>query len=163
MAKTALLFSLMLIFVGCERPTKVQLKSADGLEFKITGHGSVGQLTIFGSRYREEATSPSDQRFVIWMIEPVNGYLAGPPINRLHTVTYGKVPNGYRQIIPANDTAPEPLLQERPYLLRVSTVGATGFGSWFVMKSGTFEFVKLKGPCFQDDLRGQPKRVPCQD
>ena len=153
---------LLLMLIGCERPTNVRLESANGIVFAITGDGSVGQLTVFSPRHREEASSPSDQRFAIWMIEPVNGYLNGPRIAQLESVKYGSVPIGYRQVIPADWHSPEPLLPGKTYLLTISTVGATGFGRWFAVKDRGAEFVNLSGPCFQDN-RGQWKRVNCSD
>lgn len=158
--KRVLPMVMLLVLAGCERPTKVRLESGNALVFGITGDGSVGQLTVFGPRYRDEASSPSDQRFAIWKIEPVNGYLNGPRIGQLKSVKYGSVPIGYKQVIPADGHSPEPLLPGNTYLLAISTVGATGFGEWFAVKDRGAEFVNLSGPCFQDD-RGQWKRVNC--
>jgi hypothetical protein len=157
---SVLVVVVLSVLIGCERPTRVRLDYGDGLVFKITGDGSVGQLTVFSPRYRDEATSPFDQRFVIWKIEPVKGYLNGPRIAELKNVKYGSVPAGYKQIIPTDGHSPEPLSPGNTYLLSISTLGATGFGEWFVVKDRGSEFINLRGPCFQDD-HGQWKRVDC--
>lgn len=153
---------ILLLLIGCERPTAVRLEHANGLLFDITGDGSVGELTVFGPRHLHEANSPSDERFVLWRIEPLNGYLNGRRISQLKNVRYGSVPTGYKQVIPADGHPPEPLASGSSYLLLISTVGATGFGSWFTVANDGAQFVNLKGPCFHDD-HGRWTRVKCSD
>jgi hypothetical protein len=160
--KRLLALFILLVLMGCERPTAVRLEYANGLFFDITGDGSVGQLTVFGPRHRDEASSPSDERFVFWRIEPINGYLNGPRISQLKKVKYGSVPVGYKQVIPADARSPEPLISGNSYLLLISTVGATGFGKWFTVANDRVQFVNLTGPCFHDD-HGRWTRVNCTD
>jgi len=160
MRKQIILVVAVIGLTSCERPTKVSFETTDGITFRMSGGGSLGQLVVYGPEYIEKATSPSDRSFALWLLEPTAGYLHGAPISSIGQVKYGSVPEGYKQLIP-DGKPPEPLTPGLTYYLVISSVDATGASGFFQIRGGRAEFVHVPHPCFGLDSAGKWKRVKC--
>jgi hypothetical protein len=77
------------------RETEVAME-AKPLRFVLSGSGALSLMTI---------SAPHEQK--VWRIEAEN--LWGRHVEELHSVTYGVVPIGYKQTVPAEGKAPPPL------------------------------------------------------
>src|SRR5690242_18848783 len=88
--------SFLLIFTGCrEKPTVVSV--AHGPSFSFSGSGKLATFTVYApSTGRKIAYPDADVASAIWQITAAQGYFQGVPVKELR-LTYGKVPDGYRQ------------------------------------------------------------------
>src|SRR5437870_13159035 len=77
---------------ACERRTEVKLDGGNPPTFVMSGSGRLVSLTIFNGEDKP-----------IWKIEKTETLEA---VEKLHRITYGVVPNGYKQVEPDNGNLP---------------------------------------------------------
>ena len=70
---------------------------------------------------------------VLWQVDPYGG---GVWIADLKLVTYGQVPDGFHQTIPANDAPAPELVEGKTYSLYAPTYSANGGGVRFIIRAG---------------------------
>src|SRR5213593_2446520 len=101
--KKMMLFLLagLLLLPACERRTAVALEGGSVPKFHLSGSGRLGEALIFDPAEEAIAKSdPFDKTHAIWDIVPqAGGENAAVPVQDL-TVTYGVVPQGYKQVKP---------------------------------------------------------------
>jgi hypothetical protein len=160
--KNLRLFALLLIvglFAGCERSTHVRVEGGATPVFAISGSGNLASFVVYSPDFAEKAESPWDENFALWKIKPIGGYLNATPVGKLEQITYGVVPDGYRQIKPQVGSAP-PLTEGQKYFYDVETTNAPGTAGFLEIRN--FQAVPTDGPhaCFG---RNDKKwiRVPC--
>src|ERR1043165_2735880 len=110
---------------------------------------SSGTLVAFWSNVNEKlchvvrSRCPEKQReaegedaFLYWVI--VNREDEDQNVERLGPVTYGKVPQGYKQVYPERGEAPQ-LVEGERYNIRIATNNANGVDKFFVIRNGKVE------------------------
>ncbi|SRR5712692_2651370 len=156
------LFALLLtgwLFAGCERLTHVRVEGGATPVFVFSGSGNLASFVVYSPAFAEKAESPWDENFALWKIKPIGGHLNGTPVERLERITYGVVPDGYRQVKPEDGSAP-PLTEGQKYFYDVETTNAPGAAGFVEIKNS--RAVPTEGPhtCFG----GKDEkwiRVPC--
>ena len=122
---------LPLCGVGCEVATRVSTDGENPPTFTITGTGAISFLRVV------EAPAPGEgflEAPVIWEIRPLSE-LRGIPASKLPQITYGVVPNGFRQTQPQVGSPPS-LLEGKTYDVWLPTYNANGGGLWFRILGG---------------------------
>jgi hypothetical protein len=156
------LFSLFLsisLIAGCERSTHVRIEGGTTPVFVISGSGRLASFIVYSPDFAEKAQSPWDDSFALWEIKPTEGDLNGTPVGQLERITYGVLPEGYRQVKPQVGSAP-PLTEGQKYFYHVETTGAPWAAGFLEIRNS--QAVPTDGPdvCFG----GKDKkwvRVPC--
>jgi hypothetical protein len=122
---------VLLILASCERATKVTLAGGNPPGFVLSGSGELGDLRIYGPKQREVS---SDLSFVIWEIEPIDGFLNGKLIEDIGSIKYGVVPQGYKQIYPENGATAPALVVGEKYQYWFQTINAPQARSYFEIR-----------------------------
>jgi len=143
-------FSLLLtiwLFAGCERSTHVRVEGGTTPVFVISGSGRLASFVVYSPDFAEKAESPWDENFALWKIKPIGGHLNGTPVGRLERITYGVVPDGYRQVKPQVGSAPA-LTEGQKYSYDIDTTGAPGAAGFVEIRNS--QAVPTDGPhaCF---------------
>jgi len=157
MRKLYFLLAVVALVSGCEKPTSVELGKDRSLVFFVSGSGRLSKLVVYGPE-QEQLGDPEDSTYALWEIVASEG--DGPRVSELHSISYGVVPAGYKQVIPRDDKPPAGLMENRRYFYRLITMNAPHASGYFEVKDG--RPTKVKGPCFE--LRnGSWNRIECPD
>jgi hypothetical protein len=125
-----------LIAVACERDTKLKVTGGNPPVFEMTGSGRLTSIRVRG--HKPQRNVFGEAVFLYWVIES-NGNAQF--VRSLRSVTYGKVPDGYRQKYPESGEAP--VLEEgEHYYVRVVTSSANGDDRYFMILNGKVLFAK---------------------
>jgi hypothetical protein len=155
----ALILSV-LPMLGCERRTIVKFAGGNPPTFVIAGSGSLAVVTIYGPE-REQTQNPFDDTGAIWKIVAEGGYLNGEPVEKLRSITYGIVPQGYNQVIPAGAESPPALVAGKRYSYWFDTTNAPHDAGFFEIKEGKATLVKGPDSCF-DFRDGKWTHINCE-
>jgi hypothetical protein len=137
---------LLSVFVtSCERRTLVKLEGGNPPSFVLAGSGRLDEVFIFAPEQERMASSdPFDDRYGIWNLQPEGeGENAKAFVEDLHSITYGVVPRGYKQVKPKAG-APPPLIPGKRYKYWFVTVNAPWGAGYFEMRDG--KAVAVEGP-----------------
>lgn len=107
-AKSPLKFFLMVILfplalcsvAGCESRTKVEVGENNPLTFKLSGDAYLDWITVYGPTPEKPE---GENLSVLWKIVPNKAMLKAEEVT---SITYGKVPNGFRQEFPESREPP---------------------------------------------------------
>jgi hypothetical protein len=119
---------------SCVRSTKLVIDGGNPPKFGLSGSGSLGTLRIRGPLKQREAEG--EDAFLYWSI--VNKEGQDHWVKRIGPITYGKVPEGYKQEYPESGEAP-PLIEGESYNIRVATADADGVDKFFIIRKGKIE------------------------
>ena len=124
-----LLLVMVLVSTGCERDTKIEMDGKLPPTFKLSGNGQLWWIEFTD-------LSPSDVSVyaperVVWKIKPTGQNTPW----RLPKITYGIVPSGFTQEIPASG-APASLVEEKPYSVSAPTSNANTGSMIFLIRGG---------------------------
>ncbi len=161
-ARNMTLIALLLViclFAGCERSTQVRIEGGTTPVFVISGSGRLASLVVHSPDFAEKAESPWDENFALWKIQPTGGELNGTPVGQLERITYGVLPDGYKQVKPEVGSAPH-LVEGQKYFYEVATTGAPGAAGFLEIRNS--KALPTDGPhtCFGGEGK-MWKRVPC--
>jgi hypothetical protein len=147
-------------FFACEREIPTSVKVSAGPSFSFSGSGRLALFTIYAPRNGERIAYPDpDVASVVWQIKASKGYFEGVHVEGFR-LAYGKVPEGYVQIVPSDSQAALPLPPGAVYAYYAETSGApVAGGTFYVDKQGPAQ-VKLPGPCLTI-VNGRKLRVKC--
>jgi len=109
-----------------------QLKQEYQQEYKITGGRNV--LTVKEQKELEQIRDNKD--YSLWQLDPSRNFR----VSRL-SITYGIVPQGFRQVYPANGKQPEPLIEGKVYNVIPPSNSANYKSAYFMIKNGKAEMV----------------------
>ena len=113
---------------GCEISTSISVEGKAPPVFRLSGTGSIHEFGV-------ARTDTQDPSRILWSIEAERGGVV--EIRRLGPITYGIVPAGFVQKVPAGGARPSPLQDGVRYGAGASTINAWGGdGCYFVMKDG---------------------------
>jgi len=123
--KIVALIVAMIFMTACSRSnqnsTHIDLEGSEKPTFKLQGGGSLGRFVIYGPRQREGEGS---EAFTVWEIVPIDGPLNGKYLWTLHSIKYGVVPGGYKQIYPENNLSPPLIVENEIYRYRAEIISA---------------------------------------
>lgn len=114
---------------ACERDTTISVEGSNPPTFRLSGNGNLAFLAV-----SDDAPNRVEKRSgeILWKIIPQSGK---SNIGQLSPITYGQVPPGFIQEIPAKG-APPPLIAERHYEVAAPTSNAHGDWVFFVIRDG---------------------------
>lgn len=167
----SLIPAVMLVYVfGCHRseiPTSVIV--GNGLSFSFQGNGRLASFTVSaplnGQKIAEGCTAQlfpcAGRATPVWQIQASSGYMNGSNVNNLR-LQYGKIPEGYTQLVPPNSQATPTLGSGVVYAFFAETTGAPGVaGDFYVQPSGAIDVVDISDLC-KRMKNGQWVRVNCE-
>ena len=125
----ALLVVLMPVVSGCDSQTHVTIEGGATPIFMVTGRGNIQVITVSGPDFANPKKPEPDSYYTkpYWEIAPKGEY----DVKRLEEsggLVYGKVPDGFRQVVPENDATPSPLPEDEflTFQLRVANGNSLG-------------------------------------
>lgn len=131
--------AFLVLLVGCEAPEiPTAVKVGPGPSFALTGSGRLASFTIYAPMVGQKVAFPHGEvSSVVWQISSSTGYFKGTRVNGFDLI-YGKVPEGYKQIVPDHPQVPPSLQSGLIYSFFAESTGAgVASGSFYVGKSGT--------------------------
>ena len=137
MISSVSIFAVILILTGCllERDTVVSVEGGNPPTFKLTGSGTQDFLLVREASPDEIADPdrrPHDPEY-LWELRPKG---TNPPADDWPPITYGTVPENFRQYIPSDGGKPKPLEEGKTYLAGGSASGANGGAVYFKIENG---------------------------
>lgn len=145
MTKLVLRLLLLIAITSCEARTVVRLEGGNPPSFVLAGSGRLGEVAIYSPEQEHIAGSDAfDDTYALWQIRPEReGGQAAALVKDLHSITYGVVPRGYRQIKP--QSGPPPALSPgKRYRYWFVTVNAPHAAGYFEIRDG--KAVNVEGP-----------------
>ena len=145
MRKLVSAFLLLIVIMGCERRTAVSLEGGNSPTFVLAGSGRLGEVVIYSPEQEGIAGSnPFDDSYALWRIVPEReGEEGAALIEDIHSIAYGVVPKGYRQLKPKSG-APPSLSAGKRYRYWFVTVNAPHAAGYFEIRDG--KAVSVEGP-----------------
>jgi hypothetical protein len=157
---------------GCnrERPTQVNLAGESTPIFTFSGSGRLTEFSIYvvspsdlvlGRTVESLSTESFFTQPPLWRIENQTDVLRARAVENIGQVTYGVLPQGYKQTIPAAGLMPMPISPGRQYFFECSTVNAPGTRGLFQIIDGKIVRTQVNLPCLQS--RNEKEiTVPCR-
>ena len=135
--KSCLVTLVLALIVSCaptfERRTHVKLEGGERPVFVLSGSGTLGNLVVYGPKQRDIV---GDRSNAMWEILPRKGYLEGRSVEELERITYGIVPQGYKQKYPERSAPPPSLVPGVKYAYWFNTVNAPHARKHFEIRDG---------------------------
>ena len=114
--------------LACEIDTKIELDGKNPPSFSLSGNGQLWFIEV-RDLSPSKISSDAPER-TIWKITT-----GGGSPSSMAKITYGVVPSGFKQEIPANG-APPALGEEKPYSIFANTSNANGDYLMFLIRGG---------------------------
>jgi hypothetical protein len=150
-AVTSLILLSLAMLVGCEIDTKVRVTKDNPPKFTFSGNGILAQMYVSGPYTLDEiklvakigAKTITQEELLkikqtmgesrtLWQIDPGTGKY----VSDLPTITYGELPDGFKQVYPKNNINPSPLLEGKYYSVSVPSHNANSRVTYFMVKNG---------------------------
>jgi hypothetical protein len=146
------IFLILLAICSCERPTQAKLDGGNPPVFSIwSGTGPLWFFSIH--EYRpDKSLKPSRRSHEIWRVEAArdsSGQLLGRYASDIGKVTYGIVPVGYTQVVPAAGNPP-PLIEGKYYSYSFKAVNGMPADGSFEIRGASAVSVKLNDGCYYE-------------
>jgi hypothetical protein len=152
------IFLLIITIVnGCEVDTKPIVRGGNPPTIEFSGTGALAQLYVSGpyaleqlkQEYKQEykitgeknIPTPEQQKELerirdnkghsLWQLDPSRDFR----VSGL-SITYGIVPEGFKQVYPANGKPPEPLIEGKIYSVTPPSISANFEGAYFMINNG---------------------------
>jgi hypothetical protein len=131
----AVLLLATLCCAECERDTEISVKGGNPPVFEFSGNGNLVFLSV-----SDDSPNKVEERSggFLWKITPESG---NSYVNRLPPITYGQVPPGFKQEIPA-DGAPPPLIEGKYYQVSAPAYNANGDWVYILIRNGKVEVLQ---------------------
>ena len=125
--------------LSCEIDTKLGISGGNPPTFLMSGNGFLTSIRVRGHARQREAQG--ENQYLHWVIEVKDD--GGLSVGSIASVTYGKVPKGYRQIYPEKGEAP-PIIEGQHYYVRLVTSNANGADGYFMVQNGKALFDSIE-------------------
>jgi hypothetical protein len=112
-----------------ERDTKIEMDGQNPPTFTFSGNGQVSSIIVMDLSPSD--VSIYDARRIVWEIVPTGD----PTQSSFPKITYGVLPPGFSQKVPANGSPP-PLAEEKPYRVSAPTSNANAGTLMFLIRHG---------------------------
>lgn len=112
-----------------ERDTEITMDGKNPPTFTLSGNGQVSWIEVT-DRSTSDVSVYAPER-IMWRIRPTGEYTP----SRFPKITYGVVPQGFTQEIPATG-APPALAEEKPYLVSAPTSNANTGTMMLLIRNG---------------------------
>jgi hypothetical protein len=156
---------------GCnrERLTQVNLEGQSTPQFTFSGSGNLNEFSVYvvspsdltiGRTVESLSTESFFTQPPLWRVEVQTDVLHARTVGNIGRLTYGVLPQGYRQTIPADGTVPPSISSGKQYFFECSTVNAPGARGFFQVIDGKTVRAQVNLPCLQS-RNGKEITVPC--
>ena len=159
---TSIVMLLGLALTACEFDPQAKVKGGNPPSFSLwSGTGNLLLISIH--EYRGARSSSSEQMIEIWRVEPARNGVAqmvGRTPSDIDNVTYGVVPEGYRQTVPASANAPR-LIEGTLYSYEFQTEAGMPAHGDFEIRNGQASKVRVPHNCIVTGEGGKRIDTPC--
>jgi hypothetical protein len=131
----AVLLLATLCCAECERDTEISVSGGNPPTFELSGNGNLAFLAVSDDSPNKVENRSGE---FLWKIIPQSGKSY---VGKLPPITYGQLPPGFTQEIPANGTPP-PLIENRYYQVSAPTSNADGDWVYIIIRNGKAEMIK---------------------
>jgi hypothetical protein len=107
--------------------TLEELRQRYQSDYKITG----GKNALTPEEIKELERIRGNKDYSMWQLDPSRDF----KVSKL-SVTYGIVPNGFKQVYPANGKSPEPLIEGKIYTVLAPSASANFKSIYFMIDNG---------------------------
>jgi hypothetical protein len=130
---TCILFTL---FLGCNQRPSVTIEGGTLPVFIIADNGRVQSITVSGPDFENSRNRDAGSRYMkpYWQIMSTEQGLAR--IDQASSIAYGKVPDGFKQVFPANGAAPQPLVENELFTFDLRLKNGEAVAKRFVIHNG---------------------------
>lgn len=146
----------LLMLLGCEVRTSVELES--GPSFSFGGSGHLASFSVYAPQTGHKIAIPNNAKSEVWSIQPQTGN-SGSALVAGMNLLYGNVPNGYVQAVPSTGSATA-LAGGLVYYFFAETTGAPGKGGFFYLDKTTPILISVPGLC-ESGFVGDVKALKC--
>jgi len=127
---------------GCEVDTKPIVTGGNPPLIKFEGTGALEQLFVMGpftfEQLKQDKIEGGDKDYYMWQLDPSRDFR----VSEL-SITYGIVPDGFKQVFPANGKSPEPLIEGKIYNILAPSASANFEPVMFMIDNGKAVVVPL--------------------
>src|SRR5215475_82093 len=120
---------------GCEVDTKPIVTGGNPPLIKFEGTGALEQLFVMGpftfEQLKQDKIEGGDKDYYMWQLDPSRDFR----VSEL-SITYGIVPDGFKQVFPANGKSPEPLIEGKIYNILAPSASANFKPVLFMIDDG---------------------------
>jgi hypothetical protein len=121
---------------GCgEVDTKPIVAGGNPPLIKFEGTGALEQLYVMGpftfEQLKQDRIDGDEKDYYMWQLAPSRDFR----VSRL-SITYGIVPNGFKQVFPANGKSPETLIEGKIYNILAPSASANFKPVLFMIDNG---------------------------
>lgn len=121
-------FLILVVSSVCERDMRVKIDGKNPPTFELSGSGNLIFLVLTEIHNNKPSLLGAPE---LWKIQPSGENR----VSKLPSITYGIVPNGFIQVIPASGPPP-PLIEGKVYDFGGPNDSANGGSIWFTIKGG---------------------------
>jgi len=109
----------------------------------------------------DKSLKPSQRDHEIWRVDPDSASSASYP-STIGKITYGIVPRGYHQSVPANG-APPPLVAGKYYSYFIGSENGMHARGDFEIRNGNAVVANIQRPCYYIERDGKEIEHPCDN
>jgi hypothetical protein len=153
------LFLCALVSCTRERGTTVEISGSTQPVFHLKGDGTLARFSIYAPPPGSSLVTAFDPNQVIWAMAPEAGYFKGEKVRDL-TLQYGRLEDGYAQLMPANGTTPPKLEMGKIYFYWAETANAAGKSGYFELTAQEAKEVSIPNLCVEK-RDGKMQNVTC--
>jgi len=152
-----------------ERPTHVTVDGGTTPVFVLSGSGALSTFSVYvvsppdftmGRTVRDLSDDSFFAEPPLWRIEAQPDLMHGRRVEDIRRLTYGVVPSGYKQEIPANGLTPGGIIPGKQYYFHCETTNAPTASGGFQVSDGKAASMALGLPCLKE-RDGKEITVPC--
>jgi hypothetical protein len=132
-----LLLTCLCLLIACEHRPNVAIEGGEVPLFKLSGRGAITVISVDGPDFERSKEAEPGSRYMkpYWQIAPTEQFDVRT-FESLGGLEYGKVPAGFRQIVPEG-AKPAPALHENELLtFGLRTIDGGAIGVRFVIHNG---------------------------
>jgi len=159
--RVALLIASTLLLCACEPAMQAKVEGGSPVVFTIwSGTGKLWMISV--TEYTDDKSlKPSQRDHEIWRVNADTPSSASYP-STIGKITYGIVPRGYHQSVPASGTPP-PMVAGKYYSYFIASENGMPARADFEIRNGNAVVAKIQRPCSYFESNGKEIEIPCKE
>jgi hypothetical protein len=153
------LIAAAMLFSSCEPAMQAKIEGGNPPVFTIwSGTGKFWMISI--TEYVDDTSLTASKRdHEIWRVNANSPESAVYP-SSIGKISYGTVPRGYHQSVPASGSPP-PLLAGKYYSYFITSENGMPARGDFEIRNGKAVVARIQRPCSYFDRNGNEVKIPC--
>jgi len=158
--KLVLHIVVALLLSSCEPAMQAKIEGGNPPVFEVwSGTGKLWTISV--TEYVDDKSlKPSKRDREIWRVD-ADGRQSASYASKIGRITYGIVPHGYHQSVPATGP-PLALLAGKSYSYFIKSENGTPARGDFKIQDGNAVVTQIQRPCSYFDRSGNEVEIPCE-